>query len=494
MLQNCYLRFSIKTIVNFKKLNENDFFYIFVRKRSTTGRQLAIIPMKESFLHKINQFIKSRQLLPVGECRVGVGLSGGADSVALLSALVESGYRCVAVHCNFSLRGEESDGDEMFCRRLCERLGVELIVERFDTIGSRLGGESVEMACRRLRYDLFERLLASGAVNKIALGHHREDSVETFMINLFRGTGPKGLEGIRAERGPFIRPLLGVSRSEIEDYCREKGLEWRIDTTNLKNDYRRNALRNVILPGIGRFFPDFEKGIELTAANMTYASALVDRHIDALYNQCVKDGQAIHVARLAEMEEEMTPRSLFLLARRVVPGGITLTQAENIVDNIGKSGLIFQNDTVTMCLSHGWLRPVNPLDDHSYKITFGDDLTHPVGLTFRLTDPTEMNGNFKVNVNQLLVDGSIVEETADFVLRHPRRGDRLKPFGMKGSRLLSDIFSDLKFSEERKRSQWVLCRNDEIIWLPGLRASRLFRVTNSSKTAYLVTFHPNTAD
>ena len=184
-----------------------------------------------------------------------VALSGGADSVALLAVLRQLGCDCRAAHCNFHLRGEESMRDMRHVQALCAELGVDLYIRDFDVPAQmKACGESVEMACRTLRYHWFDELLDRERASYIAVGHHREDRAETFMLNLMRGAGLEGLTSMRMVEGNVIRPLLDLSREEIEKYLAACGLGFVTDSTNAENEYRRNSLRNRVFPLLGEIF------------------------------------------------------------------------------------------------------------------------------------------------------------------------------------------------------------------------------------------------
>ena len=199
------------------------------------------------FTDKVKEFISSNALLKDG-AHVIVGLSGGADSTALLMVLLRLGYRCTAVHCNFHLRGAESDRDQQFVTDLCKKLGVELKVCSYDTQSyARQNGISIEMAARELRYADFERIMNDTGADAVCIAHHRDDSVETVLLNLIRGTGIKGLTGIKPRNGHIIRPLLCVSRQEIEDWLHKEDQPYITDSTNLETDYTRN-LRSRLNP------------------------------------------------------------------------------------------------------------------------------------------------------------------------------------------------------------------------------------------------------
>ena len=203
---------------------------------------------------KVKDAIERQGLLrPQG--RVVVAVSGGADSVALLSVLLELGYDCLAAHCNFGLRGAESVRDMRHVESLADRLGVDLCVRDFDVAARRADtGESVEMACRELRYEWFYELVDRERAQAIAVGHHAEDQLETLFLNLLRGTGITGLRGMRPRNGHVVRPMLECTRAEIEDYLHTRGLDWVTDSTNASDDFTRNRLRNRLLPLVDELF------------------------------------------------------------------------------------------------------------------------------------------------------------------------------------------------------------------------------------------------
>ena len=193
--------------------------------------------------YKIEKYIEKHQLMEK-ESPVLVALSGGADSVALLLVLHNLGYKCQAIHCNFHLRGEESNRDEEFVTSLCKRLGIALDIVHFDTTEyAKSHGISIEMAARELRYDAFEKQRKLIGAQAIAVAHHRDDSAETLLLNLVRGTGIRGLRGIQPKNGYIIRPLLCVGREDIIDYLKWRGQDFVTDSTNLTSDYTRNKIR-----------------------------------------------------------------------------------------------------------------------------------------------------------------------------------------------------------------------------------------------------------
>lgn len=418
------------------------------------------------------------------DARIGVALSGGADSVALLLAMRGCGYACLAMHCNFSLRGDESDGDETFCRELCARHGIGIKVVRFDTMASRLPGESVEMACRRLRYDWFEAAISVGEVDAVALAHHEEDAQETAFINLLRGTGPAGLRGMRWRRGNFVRPLLDARRDDIEAYLAEVGEGFRIDSSNLANDYRRNALRNVVLPRVREFFPDMDSGMSATFAAMTAADESLSDYASMLYAAAVvaAGGSWSVDLSLLPADVDAASRALYLLSRHP---GVNVPISKVTADSIARASLSAESKTFMSVdgrkleLFQGRLFPMTEalLAEGGRRVVQGDVVEYEtIGR-----DDFEAMDKASLGRDAVCFDADEVGPVESLTLRHWRAGDRIMPFGMKGSRKLSDLFSDLHLSSSAKKSVWLLCRGEEVLWVVGLRASRLCPVAGDTK-------------
>lgn len=423
------------------------------------------------------------------DTKTAVALSGGADSTAMLNIAHTLGLSPIALHCNFGLRGEESDRDERFIIDLCAGLGVELLSVRFDVAARRKAtGESIEMACRELRYEWFGRIARERGLTAIFLGHHSNDNIETFMLNVLRGCGLRGTTAIPARRDIFIRPLLGVSRDEIHAYLTRNGLGYVTDSSNLSNDYQRNRLRNIILPSIAQSFPEGANGIAKTISNLTDDLALLDALVASKRREYVdKDG----VIRLTELlADEAAPRPLLY---HLLDGKFDRATIINITNSAANSGKYFSNRNGDQyLLDRGRLIPISPeapspIDEISAPLSLEDlisgkpvTITLPdnATLTVELRDRTQLVKSTDRNVAWF--DLSLLDTLTPITLRHPRNGDRIIPFGMKGSRLLSDIFVENKIPDHQKKRQWVMTLDDKIIWLPELKNSNIAPVTPSS--------------
>lgn len=450
--------------------------------------------MDTDFVTLINRFISARQLLHKEE-RIIVGLSGGADSVALLSVLCELGYDCLAAHCNFHLRGEESNRDERFCRQLCDRLNVELLVKDFDVQAFRdATGESIEMACRTLRYDWWNSLLQSSKGAVIAVGHHKEDNVETFFINMLRGCGIGGLKGMLPKAGNIVRPLLGVSRTEIEGYLTSKGLMYVTDSTNFENDFRRNKLRNILLPELEHLFPGATDSVYKTICCLQGNYNLYEDCVENLRQKYVSSANGINLSKIVTDE----PHPDMVLFELLSPLGFNMTHVSNILSSFTESGYCqasgkrFVSSGVIMLLDRGYLRAVRDSDDiissECMKVTLSDTPFSSLIISKREFD--SLKKSHSLNPDSLYLDAGILDTPHDFTLRRWLPADRFAPFGMKGSKLLSDLFNDCKIPVDKKATIPVLLCDNKIIWVVGIRSSRDFAVMPDTKRVLMVTYNP----
>lgn len=419
---------------------------------------------------------------------VGVALSGGADSVALTVALSDAGFDVTALHCNFNLRGEESDGDEIYCRELAASLGIVIEVLDVDTMAEKLPGESVEMTCRRLRYEWFEKQAKRLGLKCVAIAHHREDCVETVMLNLLRGTGTAGLAGIRPRRGIFVRPMLDLGRDEIELFLRERGLSWRTDSSNLSTDYRRNALRNDILPLVEKYFPDACRGILTTSHNMAAADRIIGSVAEHIVAAAFRDG-ALRLDLIGD--PDVLVRCVQLCFGVVINHSVA---ADILLCKEGRSGRFATGgEGVELELSRGALRLCDVMHnggDEAFLFSPSDGCRVEAGnivIECRIMS----RNDFLVaprNATRIYLDYDALlgDNIRKLILRHPRTGDRMKPFGMKGSRLLSDLLKEAAVAPSARADRWVVTAGDDILWLVGIRGSSRYAVgTDTSRVLCL---------
>lgn len=440
--------------------------------------------MEKNFAHVFEQRVAERLR---GAVSIGVALSGGADSVALLLAIhgslcADRDVRLVGLHCNFGLRGDESDGDEDFCRRLCRRLDVELRLVRFDVAAASRPHESVEMACRRLRYEWFEQQASESALDVVAIAHHREDAVETALINMLRGTGPRGMRGMDVRRGIYVRPMLSFSRGDIECYLACKGVGYRTDSTNLSDDYRRNALRNTILPAIRQAFPAADAGIGVTMAAMCSSDALLNEYVGKLVQECseVAPEACLDVVKLLGRTSEPAA-ALYLSVPKIFGCRLTTeASADCVRASAGSPGsrLFEATDGTVLELFAGRLMRYAAPSATSMPLSEAEGKL--VATETFARGSVDIRGDGEAGRKRAYFDASLLDSGRKLMLRHWREGDRMRPFGMRGTRKVSDIFSDFHMSASQKNSVWLLTASDgsadEVLWIAGVRSSALYSV------------------
>lgn len=432
------------------------------------------------FISEVGAYIRRHGLLREG-APVIVALSGGADSVALLSVLTRLGYDCRAAHCNFHLRGAESDRDMDHARRIADVLDTDLYIRNFDVAARRrLTGESLEMACRELRYAWFAELLDRDCAQAVAVGHHREDQAETFFLNLLRGSGVAGLAGMRPRQGDVVRPLLERTRPEIEDYLRGEGLEWITDSSNACDDFARNRLRNRLIPVLEELFPGATEAIGRSMAHLREAAALHADAVKSFAAPYILENDEIDLARLAD-----NPHAGLLLYETLRPEGFRRQQTDDMLEAARRgSTATFHapGGNHTREADHGRLR-AGHADVHSAADAVDVSLLHDIAEPVRIAVGRFPVAAFKPENDPavIYIDARALAGRHRWQLRHWRRGDRMRPFGMTGTKAVSDIMAAARLSAAQKRNLLLLTRDDEIFWAVGLRASAHFAVGPKTK-------------
>lgn len=440
--------------------------------------------MEEAFLNKIKSFIDSECLVDAS-MPVLVALSGGADSVALLRVLLALGYHCHAAHCNFHLRGEESNRDESFVAELCRSLDVPLDVKHFDVPAfMKRNGVSLEMACRELRYSWFEELMVEHGCRCIAVAHHNDDNIETFFLNALRGTGIAGLTGMRARNGNVVRPLLGVSRSEILQWLESLQQNFVTDSTNLENDARRNRLRNVVLPAIYREFEGAKDALLKTIENMTRCHDLYRESVGVMRN-IVSDCDGDTLVIDTEILNSFDSREM-LLYEILKPLGFNAEQCALMLTSAVGRHFVSPTHKAAINRASIGVEPIADFSDDYYLIDLNNEcVTQPIMLTVahvhdKAFSPEMVDGKTSVAFSNELL------QCSEVLLRHWRAGDRFKPFGMHGSKLISDLFTDLKLSEKEKNETWLLEADGEILWVVGYRAAQAYKVSREAASYVII--------
>ena len=427
---------------------------------------------------KISDYISKHSLLSRDALHL-VALSGGADSVALLRILRDLDYKIEAAHCNFHLRGAESDRDEAFVRQLCDSLGIKLHLIHFDTeTYASVHQVSIEMAARELRYGYFRSLCKDIGAETVCVAHHRDDAVETFLMNLLRGSGIHGLTGIRPKNGPIVRPLLCVGRQDILDYLHSIGQDYVTDSTNLESIVLRNKLRLQVLPLLKQLNPKAVENIDKTANYL--------REAEKVYNAYFAGNpDRIH---LDEILKQPSPECF--LHEWLSPYGFNASQIAQILDALtGESGREFLSATHTLLIDRSQLvlepkqaeiKPLRIPEAGNYR--FSPEILFSV----KLTDDISISKS----VECATLDAANIQ--FPLTVRQVASGDAFCPFGMEGRKLVSDFLTDRKISLLEKRRQLVVtAANGDIIWLVGQRTDHRYRITASTHQVLSITLTHN---
>ncbi len=405
-----------------------------------------------------------------------VAVSGGADSVALLRLChrlaKRLGLRVEAANCNFHLRGEESDRDSNFTKELCERLGITLHQLDYDVSNymAEHPGVSTEMACRELRYADFFRIAEERGLDRIAVAHNADDDIETLMLNMLRGSGSRGLRGMDIYNGKIIRPLLGTTRAEIEQYLKEIGQDYITDSSNLTSDYRRNFLRREVIPMLEKRWPGARKSLRKTVEILKEESQIVENHYKEQLQRHTLEGGSLDVYANGVSKGE--------ILRFLEPYGGNAEMAEEILAATkkqfsqrqwkleGEKYAILERDRLEVAQTH---------EEEELAIEWEE---------MELTE--ELMAKIKSNRDHSKI--YLPKGPEAYELRKPKEGDRMAPLGMRGTRLVSDIISDAKLAQAAKSQVRVLARKEdgEIIWVAGLKRSRHDLISPSPKGRVLV--------
>ena len=446
-------------------------------------------------LNKIKRFIVSEHLLRVDALYL-VALSGGADSVALLLCLKELGYCVEAVHCNFNLRGEESLRDEQFCEDLCQRENIPLHKVHFDTQAyADLHKVSIEMAARELRYRYFFQLKEALGADGVCVGHHKEDSVETILINLVRGTGLSGLMGIRPRNHDVIRPLLCVTRQEIEDYLHQHAVSFVTDSTNLIDDVVRNKIRLNILSQLSEINPSVTDAILTTANHLSEVDAIVEDSLKEVLRKAVSFiNTATQVSSNSLSNEPFQldlsivrafPSPSYLLFYILKPLGFSSSQIAEMVSHLdGQTGQLWYSSTHEVTHDRGVLMvlPREEAEPRQLVIPETGRYVYDEQLSLRLTERAlTPSSNVSFSKIPTIVDLDASSIRFPLTLRRVAEGDRFTPLGMRGTQLMSDFLTNLKRNRFEKRNQLVLLdATGTILWVLGLRINDHFKLTPKS--------------
>jgi tRNA(Ile)-lysidine synthase len=441
-------------------------------------------------LSEFIKFIKEKDLVGHG-ARTLLAVSGGIDSAIMTDLFHRAGFVFDLAHVNFHLRGDESMQDELFVRNLAEKYKVRVFVNHFETLKfARKNKVSIQVAARQLRYDWFEKLINEQGYDHVATAHHLDDQVETFLINLARGTGIAGLHGILPKHGKIIRPMLFTGRKEIEAYAEANHLDFVEDSSNLSTKYTRNRIRHKVIPQLEMINPSFSQELKMTIDHI--------RDTEIIFRQAIsqKRKELLH----PKGDEFTIPANLFFSLKPLATWAFELLSPfgfnqANIKDVIGMVDSIPGKEVHSA--THRVIKDRDQLIiaprgksglETTYLVTADDLLdeaiNYPVNLGFEILH--EIPAEFADPANTAFID----YDKLDFplLIRKWCRGDFFYPMGMTQRKKLSDFFTDQKFSSIHKERQWLLCSGKDIVWVIGHRIDDRFKITSSSRKILKINF------
>ncbi|MCK9269506.1 MAG: tRNA lysidine(34) synthetase TilS [Bacteroidales bacterium] len=437
-------------------------------------------------LANLQKYIFDHQLLVPGQ-KILLTVSGGIDSMVMAHLLRQLPVKVALAHCNFSLRGAESDTDENFLRDYAQKNKLHLYVKRFDTVGyATLNNHSTQIAARDLRYAWFEELMNKEGFDAYVTAHNFDDQVETFLINLLRGTGIAGLQGIKYRNGNCIRPLLFATRLQIVDYAMENNIAFREDSSNQTDDYLRNRLRHHVLPALKESSERFETGFKSTFEILKQTHNFIDDEIKRRRSLMVKEEGDYTLILLSTLRQEA--HQDFVLFELLRPFGFNQSDIGDIIKSLdatpGKHFLSASHRLMTD-REHLVLMPLKKEEKtfDIYKINDDDQqMSYPLQLHFSRIERQELQLNKSLVVAQLDYD----KLQFPLTLRRWQRGDYFYPLGMRGRKKLSDFITDQKISTIEKQNLWLLLSGHDIVWVAGHRIDERYKVSSATQKVFVV--------
>lgn len=432
-----------------------------------------------SVSERLKQFIIERELLDRND-KILLAVSGGKDSMMMARLFHDLKMNCIIAHCNFQLRGEESDKDEALVVGYAKELGYPVFVKRFDTEDYATQHKvSIQMAARELRYQWFEEIRTKEACQKIAIAQHANDHLETMLFNLTRSTGIQGLLGIQAKRGPIIRPILFLSASEVADEVQNLQVPYRDDQSNFSTKYARNKIRLEIIPKFKEIQPDFESILEQNIKHFEESQRFIQNQVDAIRKLMFQnEGTQIKIKLEAMQGHASDP---FLIFELFKPYNFQRNVTDDLITVLEKGmGRIFESSSHELLLDRNMLILREKVIDSPVAITI-ESLNAKVNYNHKSFYIVESQGTeIERDENQVQVDADLIK--FPLVLRPWQIGDTFKPLGMEGSKKVSDYFIQKKLNRFQKEDVPILVNGDgQLIWIVDMRLDNRFKVTENTK-------------
>jgi tRNA(Ile)-lysidine synthase len=440
-------------------------------------------------LGKFLEYINQKNLFEPHQ-KVLLAVSGGIDSMVLLHLFEKSEFDYGVVHCNFQLRGEESDEDEGFVKNQVLLHGVPFFNICFDTEDyAKMNGISIEMAARELRYNYFEKIRSENHYDFIATAHHQDDLLETFFLNLSRKTGIRGLTGIKEKSGRVIRPLLFASRKEIEDFAQANYIGFREDQTNSEVVYQRNFIRHRILPVFSELNPVFKKNISETIENLRDVEDVFSFFIGKEKNNIITvDGDEISVS-IEKLGHFPFPK--VLLFEILAPYNFNA----NVIQQVFKSlenlpGKQFFSKTHRLVKDRKNLF-ITPLPEPENRIFYVEEDDIELFAPFDLTLGKRSAEGFQIIKNSNVACLDMEKLEFPLLIRKWKAGDYFQPLGMSGFKKISDFFIDQKIPVHQKENTWLLCSGQKVVWVMGHRIDNRFKISEETREVIKIEIRQN---
>ena len=443
----------------------------------------------EALLKAFEKYVERHELFSHND-KILLTVSGGVDSMVMLSIFVRLGYYIGVAHCNFGLRGKESDEDTEMVLQECEKLGIVCHSKRFDTEGEMARtGDSMEMAARRLRYEWFNELCREEGYAVIAVAHHANDSIETFFINLLRGTGLRGLTGINRQYGKVVRPLLYATRKDILEYAVHNHIPYREDSSNRSTKYLRNKIRLGLLPMLQEINPRFTALMRGNLYRLNDAQRFIDVAIDRIREVALHSENGVDTIEVGAIDP-MYPRDFVIYELLNSSYGFKGDVVEELNKALkrGVTDRRFYSRNYVAYLDRGniMVAPIEDEDDCEVIVERGDMRSY-CGNSVLYYEHTDIDN---VNEYHLPSDVALLDEEKlqyPLRLRRWREGDSFIPFGMAGRKKVGDYLTDQKVPIVERKRQFVLVSGEDIVWIVGRRTDERYRVGNNTENILKIT-------
>jgi tRNA(Ile)-lysidine synthase len=438
-------------------------------------------------INQFTHFIEENNLFKPTE-RVLLAVSGGIDSMAMWRLFEDARYDYSVIHCNFQLRGADSDADEELVVRIAEQRGIKLFVKKFDTREyALLMGISIEMAARELRYKWFEEIRIEEKFRYLATAHHLDDLMETFFINLVRKTGIKGLTGFRSKSGYLIRPMLFTNRQEIENYATQKDIEFRTDKSNNELIYQRNFIRHQIIPGLEKLNTAFRSNLTDTMLNLREVEDFYQTEVNRQIKRITKHDGLYNEITISDLMKLPHPRQV--LFEWMNQFGFNPPTIEQIFINMeGDPGRQFYSKTHRLVIDRNKLIVTEATTELNQVFYIEEDdleIFNPIHLTLYQTEIE----HFIIDPDPRLASLDFDKLQFPLVVRKWNAGEYFQPLGMEGFKKISDFFIDQKLSIPEKENTWIIYSGDKVAWITGLRIDNRFKITTNTKNVFCIRLH-----